>query len=284
MGCLIGIESYIAGRPAVLSLVGWSITRCVVLGVIGAFGRFRLSIVWAVGLLGLVLIRQPLATGAVLAFAVWLFERVHSHALVEWVRIASMQDEADRLRNRLTESPNTVSRLDPRFAQEFDLEDRRPGFLTAMWTAGMIALTSMSLMVFVRRLLESVWSADYEFSIDGDVSAFVAVFAGVVPIFILIYWRMENFQLLRWWPSPGVRSRLVRRRLICWGYDCGWLTFIASVCPGIWLFPEPFNPVTTAAVLAAMAMLIECLGPNPVKWQLTAPAAMIRKQETKRDS
>jgi len=280
VGCLVAVESLVAGQPAVMSLIGWSVTRCVVLGVIGSLEGRQLSFAWVVGLVGLILIDEPLATGMVLAFAVWLFERIHSRALIEWVRVASLQNPAEQLRNLLTESSNAVSLLDPRFAQECDLEDRRPEFLAA----GMIALTSISLMVFVRRLLGSAWSVDYELSEAADISAVVAGLAGVVPIVILFFWRAENYQLVHWWPALGIRSRLARRQFLFWRYDCGWLTFIAPVCLGTSLFLDPFNPVSTVAVLAAMAMLIQCLGPNPVKWRLTAPAAMIRKKELMRDS
>ncbi len=284
VGCLVAIESFVAGQPAVMSLIGWSVTRCVVLSVIGAIEGRQLSIAWVTGLVGLVLISEPLATGIVLTVAVLLFERVHSRALIEWVRVASMQNPTEQLRNSLTESPAAVSKLDPRFAQEYDLEDLRPEFPAAAWTTGMIALTSISLMVFVRRLLASAWSVDYELSAAANVSAVVVGLGGVVPVVIMFYWRAENFQLVRWWPSPGIRSRLARRRFLIWRYDCGWLSFIAPVCLGTSVLPDPFNPVSTVIVLAAMAMLIQCLGPNPVKWQLTAPAAMIRKKELVRDS
>ena len=158
--------------------------------------------------------------------------------------------------------------------QRTDVSDSRPGLTDAAWRAllSSIAVSAVALNAHFR--LDASASPDAEFSAEA-LSVLVA--SGIIAVFLVQ--RAIGLDLTRWWPAPGIRSRIVRRRPFVWAYDRGLLLFgVALFFLSVLLFDE-FHPVWIGLAAGVSVLLIQRLDPNPAKWQLTAPAEMTRNVE-----
>lgn len=298
--CVAGmvlVETVLAGGLSVSALFGWALGRVSLLSCKPQITDRRCLVVWMATVSGLALlaVSVPLAAGMMIA-VIWLLERVHREALVEWAEQSvtmsvdlpltpdgmpdEVADEVAQLMRRPFVSVLT-GRLDPRVAQVSEFVDSRPEVRTALWISGLIA--------FLPTLL--VWSVASLFVPDEQRLKFsemglvaTALISGFAMVFLLAL-RCFWYALGTWYPARGVRRRLAERRIFDWAFDCCLLALPAAMLP-VFLLPVQllvmgeWNPWLVSAAAASTLFLLQRLGPDPVRWQLTSPARMIRMSST----
>lgn len=273
VACFAATESSIQGTVSVLSLISWLSVRTLSFrGALWQHGeKWSMYGICFLGMLAAHFYQWPVVMpGLVLTVAV-LLEQSQRRATLRWADRALETDT--RLRPRLTVSESSQQRSLLIYQLRPDLADPRPGAAESLLIAGLVALWSYVWTSQIMRWVPLEQLGEYSelrrflWQISAPVSA--------VPLIFLLVRRLSWFNVFRWNPSPGLRSRFLQRRILVWRYDASLLPFLlVGILMGVSALLPVGMPLQMAIFGGLCTLLLSRFGPNPADWQLTASATL----------
>jgi len=211
----------------------------------------------------------PFSVGC-LAAAVWILEKSQRNATVQWCWDSLSFDELSRPTAARSLNSKGTKLLFPWYGTKPETHDPRPTLPDALWTASVVAAWAFCCAMHVVRIPPG--------ELQDRLSA-LPWFLAAFPIGAVTIWRLSWFSLAKWYPHPGIISRIAHRRLIVWSYDRALFSHVLPFgIAGASLLLNLSFPLQITVSIWLYCFLILRLGPNPAEWELTADATLLNAE------
>jgi hypothetical protein len=195
-------------------------------------------------------------------------------ASAKWAPRAMLVDSAELPRFKKKNSEARWNLLGWHLRPEIGTKDPRPNRITTVSLVVLTSVWSFAICYLPGQVLGQLFKVDVE--VIRPYLERISVVCAALPVAGVFLMRLAWFNPFRWYPSPGIRSRIAQRRLIVWSYDQFWLLLLAVILmAGASLMLDLWFPAQVSLSCGLAVLLLIRLCPNPVQWQLTSAASLV---------